>query len=110
MSNQHSHDSHDDVRHHIRRYLMVFGALIVGTVFTVWASYIDLGHHWNIILALVIASVKAFLVAGFFMHLVSEKKMIFSILAFTGFFFVGLMFLTIWSMAHGNAIHISNVP
>ena len=47
-------------------------------------------------MALVIACGKAFLVAGYFMHLISERKMIYGILAFTVFFFVGLMGLTLW--------------
>ena len=42
---------------------------------------------------------KAFLVAGYFMHLISERKMVYGILVFTAFFFVGLMFLTVWSFA-----------
>ena len=97
MSDAHTHE-HDNISHHIRRYLFVFFALIVGTIFTVWASYIHFeSRAINIGLALVIASTKAFLVAGYFMHLVSEKKMIYSILAFTAFFFVGLMALTLWS-------------
>ena len=93
-------DSHpaDDFRHHIRRYLFVFYALLFGTVITVLASYIPFGHRAiNIAVALVIACGKAFLVAGYFMHLISERKMIYGILAFTAFFFVGLMFLTLWS-------------
>ena len=95
----HSQDSHS-FAHHIRRYIWVFVALLIGTVFTVWASYIHFGsREINIVIALVIASCKAFLVAGYFMHLMSERKMIYSILAFTAFFFVGLMFLTLWSMA-----------
>lgn len=52
----------------------------------------------TVAVALFIASVKAFLVAGFFMHLISEKKMIYGILAATVFFVIGLCFLTIWSM------------
>jgi cytochrome c oxidase subunit 4 len=103
MSDQHSNAGHAE--HSIKGYLFVFGALLVGTLFTVWASYIDLGHHWNIVLALVIASVKAFLVAGYFMHLVSERKMIFTVLGMTVFFFAGLMFLTLWSMQHESLIH-----
>jgi len=91
------HDDHD-VAHHVRRYLLVFYALIAGTIFTVWASYIHFGsHEINIVVALVIACTKAFLVAGYFMHLVSERKMIYAVLGFTAFFFVGLMALTIWS-------------
>jgi len=84
---------------HVRGYLLVGLALLLGTVLTVWAAQIDLGHHWNIVLALVIASVKASLVALFFMHLISEKQMIYTVLGFTAFFVAGLMFLTL-SSAH----------
>ena len=40
------------------------------------------------------------------MHLISEKKMIYAVLGFTVFFFVALMYLTLFSMAHGNIVHI----
>jgi cytochrome c oxidase subunit 4 len=98
MSEQ-THSEHPDhFAHHIRRYLYVFVALIIGTAFTVWASYIHFpSREINIAVALVIASCKAFLVAGYFMHLISEKKMIYGILAFTAFFFAGLMALTLWT-------------
>ena len=73
-----------DVPHHVRRYLYVFYALIFGTLITVGASYIPFGNHAiNIGVALIIASGKAFLVAGFFMHLISERKMIYGLLGFT---------------------------
>ncbi len=92
--------AHDNFAHHVRRYLFVFYALLFGTIVTVLASYIPFGHHAiNIAVALVIAGGKAFLVAGYFMHLISERKMIYGIMAFTAFFFVGLMFLTVWSFA-----------
>jgi cytochrome c oxidase subunit 4 len=84
--------------HHIRRYLFVFYALLFGTLITVGASYIQFPHRAvNIGLALFIACGKGFLVAGYFMHLISERKMIYGIMAFTAFFFVGLMFLTVWA-------------
>jgi len=72
MSDQ-THSEHPEhFAHHIRRYLYVFVALIIGTVFTVWASYIHFpSREINIAVALVIASCKAFLVAGYFMHLIS---------------------------------------
>ena len=53
----------------------------------------------NIAVALLIACGKASLVAGFFMHLISERKMIYGLLAFTAFFFLGLMFLTVSAFA-----------
>ena len=92
-------DHSSDVSKHIRGYMIVGGTLLIGTILTVLASYVDLGHHWNIVLALVIATVKASLVALFFMHLISERQMIYIVLAFTAFFLVGLMFLTIGSFA-----------
>jgi cytochrome c oxidase subunit IV len=97
----------EEMRHHVRRYLIVGVALAIGTILTVWASLINFGsREINIVVALLIASAKGFLVAGFFMHLISEKKMIYAVLAFTGFFFTGLFFLTLWSMAHGSIIQI----
>jgi caa(3)-type oxidase subunit IV len=90
----------DHFSHHIRRYLFVFYALIFGTIITVGASYIPFGNREiNIAVALFIAIGKASLVACYFMHLISERKMIYGIMAFTAFFFVGLMFLTVWSFS-----------
>jgi cytochrome c oxidase subunit IV len=97
----------EEMHHHMRRYKIVGVALAVGTALTVWASLINFGsREINIVVALIIASAKGFLVAGFFMHLISEKKMIYAVLSFTAFFFTGLLFLTLWSMAHDNIIQI----
>lgn len=90
-------DHSEDISKHVRGYLIIGGTLIIGTVLTVLASYVDLGHHWNIVLALVIATVKASLVALYFMHLISERQMIYTVLAFTTFFFAGMMALTVWA-------------
>ena len=96
----HAHEDHDEIAQHVRRYLYVFYALLFGTLITVGASYIPFGNHEiNIAVALVIACCKATLVAGFFMHLISERKLIYGLLAFTACFFVGLMFLTISAYA-----------
>jgi cytochrome c oxidase subunit 4 len=93
-------ESHEHFSLHVRRYLYVFYALLFGTIVTVLASYIPFGHRSiNIAVALFIATGKAFLVAGFFMHLISERKMIYGILTFTAIFFLGLMFLTLYSFA-----------
>src|SRR6266545_5580088 len=83
---------------HVKVYITVFIALLVGTLLTVMMY----SFHFNsmavtVTIALFIATVKASLVAGFFMHLISERKAIYAILAFTAFFFAGLMALTIWA-------------
>ena len=97
----------EEMRHHVRRYLIVGVALAIGTGLTVWASLFNFGsREINIVVALMIASCKGCLVAGFFMHLISERKMIYSVLAVTAFFFAALMYLTVSSMAHENLVHI----
>ena len=101
------HDAHD-IKASVRRYLFVFYALMAGTLLTVAASYIPFGNNAvNIAVALAIACTKGFLVAGYFMHLISEKKMIYGILGATAFFFAGLMYLTVWSMDPNSLIHIT---
>ena len=52
----------------------------------------------KIAIILAIASVNAFFVAGFLMHLLSEKKMVYTILGFTVSFVIGLFGLTIYAM------------
>jgi len=102
----HGH-GHHDVAKEVRKYLLVFGALIVGTILTVWAAKIDFGADWlNIAVALLIATAKAGLVAAFFMHLIDEKRLVYAVLGATVFFFVGLVYLTLWSMEPTSLIHI----
>lgn len=97
----HADHSHADHRKHVRTYWLVFAALVVGTIVTVWAWTFHLPSVLlTVALALLIAGTKASLVAGWFMHLVGEQKMIYVILGFTFFFFLGMMLLTLW--AHGD--------
>ncbi|MGO8837098.1 MAG: cytochrome C oxidase subunit IV family protein [Limisphaerales bacterium] len=105
------HDSRVHETHSVRGYIFVFIALLAGTVLTVWASFIHFGsQEINIAVALTIATVKAFLVVAYFMHLISERKMIYLVLGFTAFFFAGLMGLTIWSLSPDSMVHIQHVP
>ena len=106
VSHSHGHDAHD-IKKAVRRYLLVFAALLVGTIVTVLASFIDFGHPGaNIAVALFIAIVKASLVAGYFMHLLDERKLIYGVLGATFFFFAGLMYLTLWSTEPASFIHL----
>ncbi len=91
------------VEQHVRVYVMVFVALAVLTVVTVAISYLHLPTVLAISVALVVASVKAGLVAsvkaglvaGYFMHLVSEEKVILWLLLLCAAFFVALMALPV---------------
>jgi cytochrome c oxidase subunit 4 len=101
-----NHDTHD-FQKHVKRYLFVFYALIVGTVVTVLASWAHIDSvALTVAIALFIACIKGFLVAGYFMHLMSERKMIYGILIATVFFFASLMYLTVWSMQPTSLVHI----
>ena len=90
-------NSTESIQDHIRVYLTVFGALAILTVVTVLASYLNVSTSEGIFLALIIASVKASLVAGYFMHLISEKNTIIWILLLTGIFLFVVIFLPLIS-------------
>jgi cytochrome c oxidase subunit IV len=98
-SEPHSH-SPAEVAKHVRVYLVIFAALLVATVVTValYAVHFE-SVAVTIVVALLVATVKAALVACYFMHLISEKRLIYIMLGFTMFFFAGLMVLTLLSYA-----------
>lgn len=107
------HDDHGDIASHLRTYIGVFLALLVGTVITVAMYYVHFDSMaLTIAIALFIASIKSFLVAGYFMHLISEKKTIYGILAVAVIFFVALGGLTLWGMhdwptgSEGKAMYV----
>ena len=84
-----------DIEKQVRVYIMVFVALMVLTIVTVTISSLHLSVGAAITVALVVAAIKASLVASYFMHLISEKKVIYATLILTGIFFIALMFLPI---------------
>lgn len=86
--------SHDavDIKKHIRVYIAVFVALACLTIVTVGISYLHLATGPAVALALLIATIKGSLVAIYFMHLISEKKLILYVLALTAIFFLVLLF------------------
>ena len=92
-----SDTQHKDVHGHVRTYIKVFVALAVGTVVTVLASNLHLGIILGILVALTIATAKGSLVAGFFMHLVAERRAIYWILALTATFAVVMLGLIMFS-------------
>lgn len=91
-----------DIDKHVRTYLIVFGALLVLTVVTVAVSYLEISVPAAIGLALVIATIKASLVACYFMHLISEQKLVYWVLILTVSFFVVLIFLPVLTSVLGG--------
>ncbi|HZY10225.1 MAG TPA: cytochrome C oxidase subunit IV family protein [Bacteroidota bacterium] len=97
-----------DIKKHVRLYISVFIALLALTVVTVAISYLHLDITAAIFVALTVAIIKGSLVASYFMHLISEKKIIFVTLILTVLFFVVLMALPLFS--HSDQVTSSNVP
>jgi cytochrome c oxidase subunit 4 len=94
-----------DIDKHVRVYILVFVALMVLTVVTVAVSYLHLPVAMAVAVALLVATVKGSLVACYFMHLISEKKLIYAVLALTIVFFVVLMALPVLTHENGLWIH-----
>ena len=99
------HMSPEEVKKHVKVYVMVFGALAVLTVVTVAVSYLDLNILPALFIALIIAFVKGGLVAGYFMHLISEKKVIYWVLVLTVVFLICMFLLFI--SAQGDQARVS---
>ena len=93
--------SPEEIRKHVRFYIGIFGALLVLTVVTVLLSKIHFGAAdsmtGNIIVGMVVAALKAGLVAAFFMHLSGEKPLIYRVLIFTVVFVIGLAALSLFA-------------
>jgi len=84
---------HEDVSKHMGQYYVVFVALLCLTAVTVGVSYLHLTRPLAITVALIIATIKAGLVAAVFMHLISERKVIYAVLILTALFFIILLAL-----------------
>jgi caa(3)-type oxidase subunit IV len=95
---------------YVRLCAVVFLVVVCTTSAMIATSFSHLGEGGTLKVAVIlgIAVINAFLVAGYLMHLLSEKKLIYTVLGFTVFFFIGLMGLTVWA-AHafppGTATH-----
>ncbi len=85
----------EELDQHIRTCIAIFVALICLTAVTVAVSYLNLPIPATISLALCIALIKGSMVVSYFMHLVSEKKLIFWSLSLTGVFFIILMIVPV---------------
>ena len=104
MTTEHASMAHDhaEIDKHVRIYIGVFVALMVLTIVTVAVSYLHLSVPIAIGVALFVATIKGALVACYFMHLVSEKKLILAVLVLTVVFFAALLVLPV--LTHSNGL------
>ena len=95
MSESHSAE---DIKKHRKLYWLIFALLLVGTIVTVLLRNVHFPAFWmTVAVALFVATIKATLVACYFMHLISERKAIYSTLIVTVFFFASMMFLILYT-------------
>jgi len=90
-----------DIDRHVRVYITVFVALMVLTIITVAIARIHLPLPIAVSVALLVATIKGALVACYFMHLISEKKLILAVLVLTAVFFAALLALPIFTHSNG---------
>jgi len=88
-----------DLKKHVRAYILVFVSLMVLTLVTVAVSRFHLPVPQAITVALLIATIKGSLVACYFMHLISEKKLILWVMALTVIFFAVLLWIPMATVA-----------
>src|SRR5437879_2338769 len=96
--------SHDDIKGHLKQYYVVFVALLCLTAITVGVSYLKLNRPLAVTVALIIATIKAGMVAAVFMHLISEKKVIYAVLLLTALFFLLVLLLPVITVSEGSRI------
>jgi cytochrome c oxidase subunit 4 len=105
MTSDHAVDHAADIDKHVRIYITVFVTLMVLTIVTVAISRIHLPLPMAVSFALLVAIIKGSLVACYFMHLISEKKLILAVLGLTAAFFVALLTLPVLTVSNGFWIH-----
>lgn len=88
-------ESLEELDKHVRVCIGIFVALLGLTLVTVAVSYLELSPPATISIALCIALIKGSMVLSVFMHLISEKNLVFWSLAITVIFFLFLMVLPI---------------
>ena len=87
----------ENSNHHVvspKIYAAILGALLLGTYLTVQAAKIDLGR-WNIVLALLIATIKMTLVILFFMHVKYGTRLTWTVVVGSVFWLGILLVLTL---------------
>ena len=94
-----------DIDKTVRVYITVFVALMALTIITVAISRVHLPVPIAVTVALIVAIIKGSLVACYFMHLISEKKLIYAVLALTAAFFVVLLVVPVITVHDGFWVH-----
>jgi cytochrome c oxidase subunit 4 len=74
----------------LKTYLAVWATLLLGTFLTYKAAFIELGR-FNAVVALTIATIKALIVALFFMHLRGAHEKLLKLVVISTVFFLFIL-------------------
>jgi cytochrome c oxidase subunit 4 len=100
-----SDHSSESISKQIKLYLIIGAALFVGTVLTVWVADLKVAILTGILIAVLIATVKGALVAGYFMHLLHERPLIYRVLILTGVFTLVMVGLIMFAAGDQQGKH-----
>ncbi len=96
------HSDAAEIKKSVRSYMMVGAVLLVFTGITVAVNQVHLGSVViSVTVALLIAIMKASMVAAVFMHLSHEKRWIYGALLLTAVFFIALMSVPLFTTLNG---------
>ena len=107
------HSDPEEIKRSIRTYMMVGAALLVFTGITVAVNQVHLGSVGvAITVALIIATMKASMVAAIFMHLSHEKQWVYGALLLTFVGFLVLLAVPLFTVMDtiGTPIHSAAGP
>ncbi len=101
-------DNLEAIQKSIKWYIVIGTLLILLSGATVALSYWELPtHSLNILVGMILATIKATLVALIFMHLNHEKSLIYKILAFTVAF--AIVLFTLFILAHEDPLEFKGM-
>ena len=87
--------SSQNIKQEVRKHLLIYGLLLFLTAINFTVSKLSLLGEQTVFIVLSVAFVQGVLIACYFMHLISEKKLIHFVLILTLIFFLGLLLLPV---------------
>lgn len=108
QESSHTSDAFVHAHHPVGGYVLVWAVLMVLLIATVGAAHFHTGEPWSFLIALIIAVVKAILVALFFMHLKDASRVAWVFCGCT-FVWLGIM-LALTFQDYVTRPQVGNIP
>ena len=94
-----------DIKQEVKKHLVIYGFLLFLTAINFIVSKLSLLGEYTVVIVLTVALAQGVLIVCYFMHLISEKKLIHFVLILTVIFFLGLLLLPVmqfWGRLFGS--------